>query len=117
MDYRTAITKLKNSDEWGKLSPQTRQEFITQEKTFIELADAKNIAIKEDIAKNLEDLGGVKVKNVVANGGVKFTAKQVESYVTFATKQNDKSKVMLGMWDGGEFIFIYFKSWKIIYIF
>ncbi len=43
LDYRTAITKLKNSDEWGKLSPQTRQEFITQEKTFIELADAKNI--------------------------------------------------------------------------
>ena len=43
MDYRTVITKLKNSDEWGKLSPQVRQEIITQEKVFIELADAKNI--------------------------------------------------------------------------
>ncbi|WP_283671583.1 hypothetical protein [Candidatus Ornithobacterium hominis] len=33
--------------------------------------------------------------------GGKFTTKQVDDYVIFATKQNNKSKVMLGMWDGG----------------
>lgn len=43
MKYRIAITRLKNSDEWGKLSLQTRQEIIAQEKAFIKLADAKNI--------------------------------------------------------------------------
>ncbi|WOC53150.1 hypothetical protein BPO_p0067 (plasmid) [Bergeyella porcorum] len=34
LDYRTAITKLKNSDEWGKLSPQTRQEVYNTRKNF-----------------------------------------------------------------------------------
>ncbi|MDO5105958.1 MAG: hypothetical protein Q4D72_08715, partial [Capnocytophaga sp.] len=43
LEYRIAITKLKNTDEWGKLSPNVRKEIVQQEKTFIELADARNI--------------------------------------------------------------------------
>ena len=30
-----------------------------------------------------------------------FTSKQIENYVLFATKQNNKNRVMLGLWDGG----------------
>ena len=43
LSYRIAITKLKNSDEWVKLSSDVRKEIVQQEKVFIELADAKNI--------------------------------------------------------------------------
>ena len=43
LSYRIAITKLKNSDEWAKLSPNVRKEIVQQEKVFIEFADAKNI--------------------------------------------------------------------------
>ena len=44
LSYRIAITKLKNSDEWVKLSSDVRKEIVQQEKVFIELTDAKNIA-------------------------------------------------------------------------
>jgi hypothetical protein len=43
LDYRIAITKLKNSDEWVDLPAEVRQQIIQQEKSFITLADAKNI--------------------------------------------------------------------------
>ena len=43
LSYRIAITKLKNSDEWVKLSSDVRKEIAQQEKVFIELTDAKNI--------------------------------------------------------------------------
>jgi hypothetical protein len=43
LDYRVAITKLKNSDEWTNLSAEVRQNVVQQEKVFITLADAKNI--------------------------------------------------------------------------
>ena len=43
LSYRIAITKLKNSDEWVKLSSDVRKEIVQQEKVFIELTDAKNI--------------------------------------------------------------------------
>ena len=43
LSYRIAITKLKNSDEWVKLSSDVRKEIVQQEKVFIEFADAKNI--------------------------------------------------------------------------
>ena len=43
LSYRIAITKLKNSDEWVKLSSDVRKEIVQQEKVFIELANAKNI--------------------------------------------------------------------------
>jgi hypothetical protein len=43
LDYRIAITKLKNSDDWANLPADVRQQIIRQEKTFIDLADAKNI--------------------------------------------------------------------------
>lgn len=49
-----------------------------------------------------------KIKNSVDEGGEstivtagKLTVKQIDDYVAFATKQNDKIKVMFGMWDGG----------------
>jgi hypothetical protein len=42
-EYRIAITKLKNSDEWVDLPAEVRQQIIQQEKSFITLADAKNI--------------------------------------------------------------------------
>lgn len=70
-------------------------------KEAAESANTTNTALPKELAKTLEDLGGVKVKNVVAEVGGKFTTKQVDDYVIFATKQNNKSKVMLGMWDGG----------------
>jgi hypothetical protein len=43
LDYRIAITKLKNSDEWVDLPAEVRQQIIQQEKSFFTLADAKNI--------------------------------------------------------------------------
>jgi hypothetical protein len=43
LEYRIAITKLKNSDEWVDISAEVRQQVIRQEKSFITLADAKNI--------------------------------------------------------------------------
>jgi hypothetical protein len=43
LEYRIAITKLKNSDEWVDLPAEVRQQIIQQEKSFITLADAKNI--------------------------------------------------------------------------
>ena len=43
LDYRIAITKLKNSDDWAELSEEVRQNVIKQEKSFIAFADAKNI--------------------------------------------------------------------------
>lgn len=43
LNYRIAITKLKNSDDWAELSEEVRQRIIKQEKNFIDFADAKNI--------------------------------------------------------------------------
>ena len=43
LDYRIAITKLKNSNDWAELSAEIRQNIIKQEKSFIAFADAKNI--------------------------------------------------------------------------
>jgi hypothetical protein len=37
----------------------------------------------------------------LAEAGVKFTTKQIDDYVLFATKQGDQSKVMLGLYDNG----------------
>ena len=43
LDYRIAITKLKNSNDWAELSAEVRQNVIKQEKSFIAFADAKNL--------------------------------------------------------------------------
>ncbi len=43
MDYRVAITKLKNSDDWTSLSAEVRRDIVKQEKALIDLSDAKNI--------------------------------------------------------------------------
>jgi hypothetical protein len=43
LEYRIAITKLKNSDEWVDLPAVVRQQIIPQDQSFITLADAKNI--------------------------------------------------------------------------
>ncbi|WP_158612041.1 hypothetical protein, partial [Paenimyroides tangerinum] len=43
LDYRIAITKLKNSDDWSNLSTEIRQNIAKQEKAFIDITDAKNI--------------------------------------------------------------------------
>ncbi|MDR1348461.1 MAG: hypothetical protein LBJ63_08580, partial [Prevotellaceae bacterium] len=43
LEYRIAITQLKNSDDWINLPAETREQIVQQEKTFITLADAKNI--------------------------------------------------------------------------
>jgi hypothetical protein len=43
LDYRIAITRLKNSDNWAELPVDVRQQVIQQEKTFILLADAQNL--------------------------------------------------------------------------
>jgi hypothetical protein len=35
LEYRIAITQLKNSDDWGNLSAEVRQQIVQQEKSFI----------------------------------------------------------------------------------
>ncbi|MDO5666128.1 MAG: hypothetical protein Q4G63_12865, partial [Bacteroidia bacterium] len=44
LDYRIAITKLQNSDEYANLTNEVRQQIIAEKKVFSELADAKNTA-------------------------------------------------------------------------
>lgn len=71
------------------------------------LDDAGETALRKDIteldlvSKNLDEIESVGYKTWKTNLAGKFTAKQIDDYVAFATKQNDKTKVMLGMWDGG----------------
>ncbi|GHV42131.1 hypothetical protein FACS1894179_10820 [Bacteroidia bacterium] len=43
LDYRIAITRLKNSDSWAELPADVRQQVVQQEKTFIVLSDAQNL--------------------------------------------------------------------------
>ncbi|MDO5616084.1 MAG: hypothetical protein Q4G16_07830 [Cruoricaptor ignavus] len=43
LDYRIAITKLKNSDNWGNLPVEVRQNIAKQENVLIDITDAKNI--------------------------------------------------------------------------
>jgi len=45
LDYRVAVTRLQNSDEWGQLSAEVRQDVSSQNKLFNELSDAKKNAI------------------------------------------------------------------------
>lgn len=57
-------------------------------------------ALRNFTQKQWDDLGkrfGDDVGNVVG----KFTTKQIDDYVLFATKQSDQSKVMLGLYDNG----------------
>lgn len=39
--------------------------------------------------------------HLLGKGVAKFTTKQIDDYVLFATKQSDQSKVMLGLYDNG----------------
>jgi hypothetical protein len=51
----------------------------------------------DNICDELEVAAGKKVGNVVR----KFTQAEIDEYVRLATKNGDKNKVMLGMWDNG----------------
>jgi hypothetical protein len=44
LDYRIAITRLQNSDEYANLTNEIRQQIIAEKKVFSELTDAKNTA-------------------------------------------------------------------------
>ena len=55
--------------------------------------------ITKNCTLSFTDYKGGEIVAKIANTG-KFTLKQIDDFVALATKQNDKTKVMLGMWEG-----------------
>jgi hypothetical protein len=53
LDYRIAITRLKNSDSWAELPAEIRQQVVQQEKTFIVIADTKNLPDNWGVSRNV----------------------------------------------------------------
>ena len=72
---------------------------LLTEKIAVRLKDyAKQTG--KNIKQIAEDLKG-SIEKVAGKTAGFFTPEQIEYYVNFATKQGDKNKVMLGMWDNG----------------
>jgi hypothetical protein len=68
---------------------------VTDEVTYLAEDGVQRVGKLEVVRSGIEY--GVRV----LSNALKFTAKQIDDYIALATKQNDKLKVMLGMWDNG----------------
>lgn len=101
-DYKNLFTKYISESETGKKYLVKYSINSSGDRVIIQYIDEVKYTVDEINAitdERFARLGDDIVTD--ATNSARLTLQQIDDWVKFATKQNDKSKVMFGMWDGG----------------